>query len=85
MLNYLNAKAGLSNIAYRQGAAHHDFFAAARTSTFVRVRDKATFFEALRLQHRPEAPDVNSRGGTLYQARPLVSRVPQELTEPLLW
>ena len=38
-----------------------------------------------RLQHRPEALEVNSRGGTLYQVTPLVSRVPQELTEPLLW
>ena len=42
----MNAKAALSNIAYRQRAAHHAFLAAARTSTFVQVRDKATLFEA---------------------------------------
>ena len=46
MLKYLKAKTALSNIAYRQRVAHHAFLAAARTSTVVRVRDKATSFEA---------------------------------------
>ena len=43
------------------------------------------FLKPFRLQHRPEEQEVNSPGGTRYPAPPLVSRVPQELTEPLLW
>ena len=43
------------------------------------------YLNLFRLKRRPDALKVDSRGGALYQARLLVSRVPRELTDPLLW
>ena len=43
------------------------------------------YLNPFRLKRRPDALNVDSRGGALYQARLLVSRVPRELTDPLLW
>ena len=43
------------------------------------------FLKPFRLQHRSEEQEANSRGGTLYLAHPLMSRVPQELTEAMVW
>ena len=43
------------------------------------------YLNPFRLKRRPDALEVNSREGALFEARLLVSRVPQELTKPLLW